>query len=65
VIKSRPWAYIHVDGRNTGRTTSATPFPLQAGQHTITLINPALNIRKNLTIVVEPDQVVRKFVRLK
>jgi len=65
VIKSDPWAYIHVDGRNTGRTTSAQPFSLPAGRHRIELVNPALGLRQSLEIEVEADGLVRRFIRLR
>jgi serine/threonine protein kinase len=65
VIKSDPWAYIHVDGRDTGRTTSAQPFSLPAGRHRIELVNPALGLRQSLEIEVEADGLVRRFVRLR
>ena len=64
VIKSEPWAYIYVDGRNTKLTTSAQPFTLAAGRRRVELVNPALNLRKKLVIEVEPDGLVRRFVRL-
>ena len=65
VIKSDPWAYIHVDGRDTRLTTSARPFTLSAGRHRVELVNPALRLRRTLVIEVEADGVVRRFVRLK
>jgi serine/threonine protein kinase len=65
VIKSDPWAYIHVDGRNTKRTTSAQAFTLPAGRHRIELVNPALDLRKTITIDVPPEGLVRRFVRLR
>lgn len=65
VIKSDPWAFIHVDGRDTRLTTSARPFTLRAGKHHVELVNPALKLRKTLVIEVEADGVVRRFVRLK
>jgi len=64
VIKSDPWAYIHVDGRDTKLTTSARPFSLPAGRHQIELVNPALNLRQKLVIEVVADEIVRRFVRL-
>ena len=65
VIKSDPWAYIHVDGRDTKLTTSARPFTLRAGKHRVELVNPALKLRKSLVIEVQPEGVVRRFVRLR
>jgi len=65
IIKSDPWAYIYVDGRPSKRTTSARPFSLPAGTRQIELVNPVLSLRKSLTIEVAPDQMVRRFVRLK
>ena len=64
VIKCDPWAYIHVDGRDTKLTTSARPFSLPAGRHQIELVNPALNLRQKLVIEVVADEIVRRFVRL-
>jgi serine/threonine protein kinase len=65
VIKSDPWAYIHVDGRDTKRTTSAQAFTVPAGKHRIELVNPALDLRKTITVDVPPDGLVRRFVRLR
>ncbi|MCA9671041.1 MAG: hypothetical protein KC503_35835, partial [Myxococcales bacterium] len=64
-IKSDPWAYITIDGRRTKMTTSARPFTLSAGTHRITLVNPALNLKKTITIVVEAGGLVRRFVPLR
>jgi serine/threonine protein kinase len=64
VIKSDPWAYIHVDGKRSKRTTSARPFSLPPGKHTIELVNPELGLRKRLEIEVQEGELVRRFVRL-
>lgn len=64
VIKSEPWAYIHVDGRNTRKITSATPFPLPAGTHRIELVNPELKLRTGFTVTIAAGETVRRFVRL-
>ncbi|MCC6748104.1 MAG: protein kinase [Deltaproteobacteria bacterium] len=64
ILKSEPWAYIVVDGKETGRTTSATPFSLPAGTHEVELVNPALKLRKRVSIHVEPGETVRRFVTL-
>jgi serine/threonine protein kinase len=64
VIKSEPWAYIHVDGRNTRRTTSATAFALPAGTHRIELVNPELKLRTSFTVTIAAGETLRKFVRL-
>jgi hypothetical protein len=64
VIKSEPWAYISVDGKSTGLTTSATPFRLPVGTHHVELVNPKLNLRQTLTIMVPSEGVSRTFVRL-
>lgn len=65
IIKSDPWAQVHINGRNTNRTTSATPFSVPAGKITVELINPALNLRKKITLEIAPGQTVKKFVSLK
>ncbi len=64
VIKSEPWAYITVDGRKTGLTTSAKPFPLAAGTHRIELLNPSLGLRASFELQVRAGKLVRRFVQL-
>jgi eukaryotic-like serine/threonine-protein kinase len=65
VIKSEPWAYISIDGKNTRLTTSATPIPVAVGAHQIELVNPALNLRHTLSVTIEAGAVVKRFVRLR
>jgi eukaryotic-like serine/threonine-protein kinase len=65
VLKSDPWARIIVDGKDTGRTTSAASFKLPVGKHEITLVNPPLKLKKTLTIVVKADEATKKFISLR
>src|SRR5262249_32544624 len=65
VLKSDPWARIFVDGRDTGRNTSATAFRLVTGRHEITLVNPTLRLKKSFGIVVRADEALRKFVNMR
>ena len=65
IIKSDPWAKVFINGRDTKRTTSATPFSVKAGKITVELVNPALNLRKKITLQVAAGQTVKKFVSLK
>ena len=65
VLKSEPWARIIVDGKDSGRTTSAAPFKLPVGKHEITLVNPPLKLKKTLTIVVKTEEPTRKFIPLR
>ena len=65
VLKSEPWARIIVDGKDSGRTTSAAPFKLPVGKHEITLVNPPLKLKKTLSIVVKAEEPTRKFIPLR
>ena len=64
ILKSEPWAYISIDGKETGLITSARPLRVAAGSHQIDLENPALGLKQSFTIEVRPDETVRRFVRL-
>jgi hypothetical protein len=64
VLKSEPWAYVYVDGRNLRLTTSAKPLTLTAGVHRVELVNPALKLRQSFSVKIGAGEVVRKFVRL-
>jgi hypothetical protein len=65
VVRSEPGARIHVDGRDIGRSTSATPFRLPVGRHDITLINSALHLRKSFIVIVHADEITRRFISLR
>lgn len=54
-IESRPWFFVLIDGDNKG-TTPLAGIKLAAGDHSLTLANPRLKIRKQVTLHIEPNK---------
>jgi len=52
MISSKPPCEILVDGKPTGLMTPQRALPLPAGKHRITLVNPAQQIKKTLTVEI-------------
>jgi hypothetical protein len=62
-INSRPWSNIYVDGRLVGNTPQMN-LQLDAGRHTVTLVNPDFGLRKVLTVTIKPGEVAKQIVNL-
>jgi len=62
-INSRPWSQVVVDGRVIGNTPQMS-ITLEAGSHTVTLINSEFGYKKTLKVVVQAGEVVTKIVDL-
>jgi serine/threonine protein kinase len=58
VIASSPWCNVTVDGVDSGQTPIS--LTLKAGPHKVLLTNPEFKIRREATIVLQSDQIVRK-----
>ena len=54
-IESRPWFFVLIDGDNKG-TTPLAGIKLAAGDHNLTLANPRLKIRKQVTLHIESNK---------
>jgi serine/threonine protein kinase len=62
-INSRPWSRVYVDGRLVGNTPR-TDLVLNAGRHTVTLVNPDFNLKKILVVQLKRGELVTKIVAL-
>ena len=62
-INSRPWSQVVLDGRVIGNTPQMS-ITLEAGSHTVTLINSEFGYKKTLKVVVKAGEVVTKIVDL-
>lgn len=62
-INSRPWSQVVVDGRTIGNTPQMS-ITLEAGSHTVTLINSEFGYKKTLKIAIKAGEVVTKIVDL-
>jgi hypothetical protein len=62
-INSRPWSQVVVDGRTIGNTPQMS-ITLEAGSHTVTLINSEFGYKKTIKVVVKAGEVVTKIVDL-
>jgi hypothetical protein len=62
-INSRPWSQVVVDGRVIGNTPQMS-VTLQAGSHTVTLINSEFGFKKTLKVSIKAGEVVTKIVDL-
>jgi serine/threonine protein kinase len=58
VIASSPWCNVSVDGVNKGPTPLNLKVP--AGKHTVVLSNPEFKISRTLSVMVMPNETVRK-----
>jgi hypothetical protein len=57
-ITSSPWCAVEIDGADRGQTP--VKLTVAAGSHKITLSNPEYGIKRQLTVVVHPNETVRK-----
>jgi hypothetical protein len=58
VIASSPWCNVSVDGAAKGPTPIS--LKVQAGKHTVVLTNPEFKITRTLSVMVMPNETVRK-----
>ncbi|HZS40032.1 MAG TPA: serine/threonine-protein kinase [Polyangia bacterium] len=58
VVASNPWAQISVDGSDRGQTPVSLKLP--AGKHTVVLTNPEFKINRSISVMVLPNETVRK-----
>ena len=54
-IESRPWFFVLIDGDNKG-TTPLAGIKLAAGDHSMTLANPRLKVRRQVNLHIEPNK---------
>jgi hypothetical protein len=53
------WAYVHVDGRNTGKATPITGMKLKVGRYRVTLVREELGIQDEFYVDIAADQPTR------
>ena len=58
MVSSVPWAFVWIDGRDTGRSTPLMGYPLQAGSHEVQLRTSTGQIRTE-RVQIAPGQVLR------
>jgi hypothetical protein len=58
VIASSPWCNVSIDGAAKGPTPVSAKVP--AGKHTVVLTNPEFKISRTLSVMVMPNETVRK-----
>jgi hypothetical protein len=58
VVASSPWVNVAVDGSDRGQTPVSLKLP--AGKHTVVLTNPEFKINRSLSVLVLPNETVRK-----
>jgi hypothetical protein len=62
-INSRPWANVFVDGQMVGHTPQMG-LSLPAGRHSIKLVNPTMNMSKDLSVTIEAGRTLTKVETL-
>jgi hypothetical protein len=55
-VNTRPWSQVFIDGKPYGNTPRMN-LPLEAGPHTLTLVNEPFGFRKTVEITITPGQV--------
>jgi serine/threonine protein kinase len=58
VIATSPWCTVTIDGE--GRGPTPVSVKVQAGKHSVVLDNPEFKIHRQLSVVVPPNETVRK-----
>jgi hypothetical protein len=58
MLASSPWCTVAIDGSEQGVTPIA--LTLSAGPHTVALVNTEFQIKRTLSVVIEPNQTLRK-----
>lgn len=51
-IKVKPWAEVYIDGESRGETP-LPPIQLQAGSHSLLLVNEPLGVRQSMPVQIE------------
>jgi hypothetical protein len=62
-VNSRPWSQVFVDGRLVGNTPLLN-LPLKAGKHKLKLVNPDMQMSKQLTVQIDKGKATTKVVEL-
>jgi hypothetical protein len=57
-VSCNPWAEVSVDGQARGQTPVSMKLP--AGKHTVVLTNPEFKINRSLSVMIMPNETVRK-----
>jgi serine/threonine protein kinase len=53
------WAYVHINGRNTGKATPITGMKLKVGRHRVTLVREELGIQDEFYVDIAANQPTR------
>lgn len=63
-LGSTPWARVLLDGKRDLGTTPIYQLELPAGEHMLTLIHEASNLKKVVPVTVQPGKLVKMKVTL-
>ena len=55
---TNPWCSVTIDGKDRGQTPLTLELP--AGTHIVTLANPEFKIKRVVSVVIKPGELVRK-----
>ena len=55
-LLSKPWAYVTIDGKETGKTTPLMNYKLPAGEHEIHLTNLNFKFDRKFKITIKPGE---------
>jgi serine/threonine protein kinase len=53
------WAYVHIDGKSTGRHTPIVGMKLKAGRHRVTLVREELRLLDEFFVDIAPNRLTR------
>ncbi|HEX2675058.1 MAG TPA: PEGA domain-containing protein [Polyangiales bacterium] len=62
-VNTRPWSKVFVDGRLIGNTPQMN-IPLEAGRHSVTLVNDDFSIRKTIKVEIRAGEVETQVLTL-
>ncbi len=62
-VNTRPWSKVFVDGRLIGNTPQMN-VPLEAGRHTLTLVNDDFGIRKTVKVDIKAGEIETQVLTL-
>jgi len=61
LLDVKPWAHVYIGPRKVG-TTPMAPIQLYAGTHTLRLVNPQLQIEREITVDIKPRETLKQRI---
>ena len=62
-VQTRPWSQVFVDGKLIGNTPQMS-IAVNAGAHTVTLVNDEFGLRKTIQVTVRDGETVTRVLNL-